>query len=122
MNSVISSVNDNQEKRYTYQENMKRYKKAIKEEFYFESLLIVYAVLEDRLRSFLYYIGATKNTQSRVLNETCSKKALMNLYFNDEKHRTLNFTNISVKINLILCTLALLRQDRQYNDFGPFAV
>ena len=36
MNSVISSVNDNQEKRYTYQENMKRYKKAIKEEYIYK--------------------------------------------------------------------------------------
>lgn len=51
----IAPVADNTEKKATYQEQMRRYRKAMKDGFYFEAMLIDYAVLEDWLRSMLYH-------------------------------------------------------------------
>ena len=51
----IKQVEDNKEKQQTYSKQLGRYKLAIRNEFYFEAMLIVYAMLEDRLLSFLYY-------------------------------------------------------------------
>ena len=50
---LIQPVSDNKDKQRTYTENMAKYKKAIAGEFFFEAMLIDYAMLEDRLRSFL---------------------------------------------------------------------
>ena len=50
-------MNDNADKATTYRELMSKYKNAVKSECYFEAMLITYAFLEDRLRSYLYYIG-----------------------------------------------------------------
>jgi hypothetical protein len=59
----IRQAANNTERQQTYAYQLGKYKKAIKEEFYFEALMIVYSMLEDRLKSFLYYSGvlATRN-------------------------------------------------------------
>ena len=62
---LIQPVSDNKDKQRTYTENMAKYKKAIAGEFFFEAMLIDYAMLEDRLRSFLYYIGLLKSRDSK---------------------------------------------------------
>jgi hypothetical protein len=54
---LIRQANNNNERQETYQYQLGRYKLAMKNEFYFEGLIIVYAMLEDRMRSFLYYCG-----------------------------------------------------------------
>ncbi len=54
---LIDPVETMQEKYETYTAEMNRLKKALKEEFYFEAMLIEYALLEDRLRSFVYHAG-----------------------------------------------------------------
>ena len=59
---LIDPVNDNKDKENTYRTNLRRYNKAMKEGFYFEAMLIDYAMMEDRLRSFLYHIGLLKYT------------------------------------------------------------
>ena len=49
---LIAPVETMQEKYETYTIEMKRLKKALDKGFYFEAMLIDYALLEDRLRSF----------------------------------------------------------------------
>ena len=51
----IKPVADTMDKQNTYREWIGKYNKAIRYEFYYEAILIDYALLEDRLRSFLYY-------------------------------------------------------------------
>lgn len=61
----IASVGDNQDKRLTYRRWCGRYHKAMREGFYFEALLIDYALIEDALRSYLYHIGLIAERSSR---------------------------------------------------------
>ena len=61
MKQIIAPVADNEDKARTYRELMSRFNKAVKEEFFFEALLIDYAMVEDRLLSFLYHCGIQNN-------------------------------------------------------------
>lgn len=104
----ICPVSNNTDKQRTYKENCGKYKKAIQEEFYFEAMLISYAMLEDRLRSFLYHIGALTNRQSTAVSSKKSKnqlKEIVSVYKTDKENDSLGITNISGKIKIIRCTL-----------------
>lgn len=104
----IEAVSNNRDKQRTYRENCAKYKKAIQEEFYFEAMLIAYAMLEDRLRSFLYHIGALANRQSTAVN--CKKtknqlREIVSVHKTDKENDSLGITNITGKIKIIRCTL-----------------
>lgn len=104
----ICPVSNNTDKQRTYKENCGKYKKAIQEEFYFEAMLISYAMIEDRLRSFLYHIGALANRSSTKVN--CGKtkqqlKEIVSTYKSDNEKESLGITNITGKIKIIRCTL-----------------
>lgn len=53
---MIKPVESNTDKAFTYRQMKGRYIKAISEQFYFETLMIDYAMIEDRLRSFIYLL------------------------------------------------------------------
>ena len=104
----IETVNNNTQKAYTYRQQMGRYKKALANGFYFEALMIVYSVMEDRLRSFLYYIGAVRRPDDLKLNVEKTKSDLRAIYFGSESDaagRRINIRNISVKRDLIKNTI-----------------
>ena len=65
----IKRVENNKSKGKTYAAIMSNYNLAIESGFYGEAELIVYAYLEDRLRSFLYYSGFIDTYNSRHINE-----------------------------------------------------
>ena len=67
---MIPCVTENSEKQRTYQENIRRFNAAMQQEFYFEAVLIDYAILEDRLSSLLYHIGAL---DARTDRKICKK-------------------------------------------------
>lgn len=105
---LIQPVYDNSDKQLTYCVLMERYKRAVTSEFYFEAMLIVYAMIEDRLRSFLYHIGAFHSMEDLKLNVSSTRNILNRLYFGlDEKAKDsiLNINSISGKVNLIRGTL-----------------
>lgn len=54
---AIEPVKDNHDKQRTYQEQLKKHKRAMTGEFYFEAIMIDYALMEDRLHSMLYHMG-----------------------------------------------------------------
>lgn len=58
----IASVDNNYDKQMTYREQLGKYKVAMEHAFYFEALLIVYAMMEDRLRSFFVSHWRTSET------------------------------------------------------------
>ena len=76
--SKISLTVNRKDKQNTYMRLLSRYKLAIKHEFYFEALLIVYAFLEDRLFSYLYYIGAIERHDSKRYSKR-TKQHLINI-------------------------------------------
>lgn len=101
----IGIVNDNMDKCYTYAEHKGRYSRAMKYEFYFEAMLIDYALMEDRLKSFLYHAGVLQSRTSFKID--CSKpnkKALKSIYCDYRKKDDANLPqikNISGKIDIV---------------------
>lgn len=87
----IKSVETNKNKGKTYSALINKYNDAIASGFYGEAELIVYAFLEDRLRSFIYYSNLIDTWNSNILNEKG-----VSMIGTDA-----NINNISVKIRLI---------------------
>lgn len=105
---LIQPVLDNKDKQKTYAENIAKFKKAMVGEFYFEAMLIDYAMLEDRLRSFLFYIGLLKSRDSYKADNTIVKSKLRSIvteYKNKDENDFMSITSISGKIKIVRCTL-----------------
>ena len=100
---LIEPVKSNTEKALTYRQMKGRYSKAMREGFYFEAVAIDYAMIEDRLRSFIYHAGGLNTRNSLKLDNSVSKKFLISLYndYTGKKWQGLNVGNISTKYNLI---------------------
>lgn len=113
----IAPVSDNKDKQQTYRHQLGRYKIALREGFYFEAMLIVYAMIEDRLRSFLYYIGAIRKFDSSSLNVEKSKTQLRNLFSVDDPNKKISINQYSVKSDLILKTLELIYNPELSDDY-----
>lgn len=64
-NELIKDVASNTEKSDTYKKILSNYYKSRRQGFYFEGLLLIYALLEDRTSSILYYCGFTKKKNRR---------------------------------------------------------
>lgn len=69
----IKPVTDNYNKGKNYSQLIEKYSEAIKAGFYGEAELIVYAFLEDRLRSFIYYSNGLDHWNSKSINEDMQK-------------------------------------------------
>lgn len=115
---LIERVIDNKDKQRTYQEQKGRFKRAVKNEFYLEALMIEYALLEDRLRSLLFHMGfwvdrnATKiwKAKKQFLNDIVSK------YKGSKETGTLTISSISGKIKIIRCVLLWSIYAQETND------
>lgn len=97
---LIKRVENNKSKGKTFSTLLRKYNEAIETGYYGEAELIVYAFLEDRLRSFIYYSDRIDNFNSNKINENAEE-----IYGKD-----LDIKDISCKIGLIrkvlsLCTL-----------------
>lgn len=113
----IKPVNDNADKAMTYREFMSKYNKAMKSECYFEALLITYAFIEDRLRSYLYYIGVFTSHNSYKFDCRKTKpyiKAIVEKY-SDNKSTRLSVSSITGKMNIIRA-IQLWYKDGCLND------
>lgn len=103
---LVTPVSNNLEKYYTYREYISKYNRAMRGEFYFEALLIDYAMLEDRLRSMLYYMGALQTRDSIKIN--CKKtqgllKKIVHDYSAKDESNNLGITSITGKIRVVRC-------------------
>lgn len=104
---VISPVETMQEKYETYRAEMARLKDAVQQGFYFEAMLIEYALLEDRLRSFVYHAGLLQNRKASHLlpgknavrkdfNRIAQRVKTWKLEDGKETGNTSNFERLSV--------------------------
>lgn len=104
MKTKISEVKDGKDKQETYISEINRYKKAIRNEFYFEATIIVYALLEDRINAFLYYLKiANRKSDGYLMWNNKSKKVIQGIYvkLNGEDTKQIRLNKISTKINII---------------------
>lgn len=104
---VISPVETMQEKYETYRNEMGRLKGALQQAFYFEAMLIEYALLEDRLRSFVYHAGLLQNRKAshmlpgknavrKDFNRIAQRVKTWKLEDGKETGNTSNFERLSV--------------------------
>ncbi len=99
----IAPVKDNDDKARTYQENMKKYTRAIKSECYFEAILISYAMMEDRLRSYLYYLGCLRSRSSHKFDNKKISADIKDIIatYTDDDVCNLGITSITGKIRIV---------------------
>lgn len=119
MNTEVIKAANNMEKYYTYKELMERYKKAYEQEFYFESMFILYAVMEDRLRAILYHSGVIKQREDKNLDYSSNSKYLTEMFYEyngniARKNHNIDFSKIFNKISMVR---AILRWERQNTDY-----
>ena len=107
-NRQIEPVHDNYEKYLAYKTQMARYNKAIANEFYFEAKLIDYAMMEDRLISFFYHIGAIDN---RNISIKVTKKTRQYLKSIIDEKRSIPLSSIGSKIELLQAILKWAESD-----------
>ena len=107
MPRMIKPVIDNADKQRTYREHKVRYKKAMENEFYFEALLIDYALLEDRLRSMIYHMGFLRDRSCfKIWNKkTDFLKDVVSIYKEKDESYQLGISSISGKIKIVRCVL-----------------
>lgn len=98
-NYPIQKVADNKEKGISYTKNFSRYNKAKASEFYLECLWILYAMIEDRTSSFLYYIGFTsEKNRSSVTGTKKIKKEIREILGMEQVNAKYKFNTISGKL------------------------
>ena len=71
---VIKAVANLKDKENTYRTQKARLNLAIKQKFYFEAILIEYAIIEDRLRSYMYHIGLLQNREAFKISAKIPKR------------------------------------------------
>ena len=94
-----------QEKYYTYKQFVDRHSKAEREGFYFEALLIDYAIMEDRLRSFLYHMGMLKTRDSFKIDVAYKMtiQSIVEKYAKKNDSKGLGIGSISGKMKIVRC-------------------
>lgn len=103
---IIKIVKDNKDKQKSYTEVKARYKMAMNQGFYGEALLINYAIIEDRLKSFLYYSGGMLN-KNDISVSVDNPLYIETFGLREDKDKNGNLTgkiivkDISKKINII---------------------
>ena len=105
---LIKPVKDNTEKMETYRHWLGQYNKAVKCGCYHEALLIDYAMLEDRLKSLLYHMGAYYDRNSYKANKGKAVKYLREIvvqYKRNSEDDGLNVSSISGKRKIIRSVL-----------------
>mgnify|MGYP007070035096 CR=1 FL=1 len=116
----IKPVKNNQDKSNTYSFYKSQLNKAIKYEFYLEAIMIEYAMMEDRLRSFIYHIGGLASRNSIKIGSKKTKqeiKYIVSRYRQENEKDNLGITNISGKEKIIRCILRWsLDEEKEIND------
>lgn len=99
---IIDNVKDNYDKNNTYRVIMQKYNDAVNDKYYLEALMISYALVEDRLRSFLYYLGLIETRENNQLF-LCEKNKEINdiLKISSNKLDKYSFNDITTKTNSI---------------------
>ncbi len=121
-NTHIEMVESGFEKADNYRYQMGRYNLAIQHEFYFEAIVITYAMIEDRLLAFLHYAGVidrrlqiNQTEHGIYVSAQCQKQINLLLKRNNNQKIKLNTINIKIEIIKNLMKLPESNND-QYLD------
>lgn len=121
-NARIKPVEDNAEKQQTYRRQIEKFNRAIRFEFYYEAIMIDYAMIEDRLRSILYHMGSLANRKATGIWKK-NRPVLLNIvakYKREEENLTLGINALNGKIKVvrsIFCWADQTENDYQGNRY-----
>lgn len=99
------------EKYNTYRNIIEKYNKAIENGFYFEAIFIGYALIDDRLKSFIYHLNLIDVYRGRKSNNLQLDNELKIILKYDKD--SINIRNISTKIFIIKKILAHLKNNEK---------
>lgn len=105
------------EKQNAYRIEYSRYKKALAQEFYLEGLVIGYAIIEDRLVSFLHYCGiVSRDRESLEVNKAIYP--FIRTLLNKSEDASIKVKDIRVKMDIVEALLELTPEsaERIEND------
>jgi hypothetical protein len=105
MASKYTRVSNNIEKSDAYKVQMSRLKQAREQGFYFEAVFILYAMLEDRLSSFLFHAGLINQARNKITTNKIIKPCLEEILLDLPKNNR-NMAKIS---NKMLITQAIFK-------------
>ena len=96
----MENVKNNKEKYYSYKTQIEKYNRAVEEGFYYEAMLISYAIMEDRLLTFLDIIGFVRipKTSDEKLSVSEELKPYLRSLVGE---KNIDIKNISAKRRLI---------------------
>ena len=100
MTQIIQVVSDNTDKFNTYKKYKEKFKLAIEHEFYLEAIMIDYAMIEDRMRSLLYYLGITSEAKGKPSISKLCRSTIREL-LGYKPNATIRLHNISVKRKIL---------------------
>ena len=98
-------VNNHTEKQLTYKKNMARHKLAMTNSFFYEAIVIDYAMIEDRLLSMIYHMGFQGDRDKLKI---CPKnkaflQRVVKEYKTEKDSEILGITSISGKLKIVSC-------------------
>lgn len=99
MTPEFPPVSDNQEKNMAYKDQMERFKQARASGFYFEGIFILYAVMEDRLSSFLFHAGISNNKRDKLTTNK-NVRPWLDSILNDGGKNTSGLNKMSRKVSI----------------------
>lgn len=117
-NSCIETIESGNEKAGVYSYQMKRYQLAIQHKFYFEAIVISYAMIEDRLLALLHYAGVidrhAQNHQAKQRIRVCKQaQKQINILLKNKENYTMSLDSINSKLRIID---ALMKLPEENND------
>ena len=112
MATVIQNTETASDKYTTYRALTGRHKLAMKHGFFLEALLIDYAMLEDRLTSFLWYSGVTVDTNEMRFGNRYNKADLKSIFsaYTEQDDTIPRLRNISGKIETVRALIAFAKK------------
>ena len=102
----MERITTGKEKQDAYRIEYSRYKKALTQQFYLEGLVIGYAIIEDRLVSFLHYCGiVSRDKENLEINK--SVYPFIRTLLNKSENASIKVKDIRVKMDIVQAVLEL---------------
>ena len=96
---------------------MAPYYKAVQEEFYFEAMLIEYAMIEDRTLSFLYHCGIQNSRDDLKISKVAKKELLTIILPSDNnKERRFSLNGLGNKLEIINALVTWVNESGDVSD------
>lgn len=116
-NNIMQTIRNGKEKQTAYAHEYRRLKKAFDEEFYLEAIAISYAVIEDRLVSFLHHAGIVSR-QNEKLSINGPVSPFVHKLLNKKNNEAIRIKDISVKIAIIQGLIHMTKERAVEIDFA----